>query len=177
MVKYIAFLRGINVSGQKIIRMELLRKVISEAGFADVKTYIQSGNLLFDSAETDTKILTLQLENLIDKSFGFRTDVIVCRITEIESIVNSSHFSSLKSDDLNKYYITFLKEEFAGLPQLPVFSKNKDIEIFYQSGNNLFSVCTPLKGIYGFPNSFIEKLSGIPATTRNPLTLGKILEL
>ncbi len=177
MLKYIAFLRGINVSGQKIIKMELLRKVVSEAGYTGVKTYIQSGNLLFDSDETDIKQLMLAIEDLVEKSFGFRTDVIVRKITEIESIVNSSHFSSLKSDDLNKYYITFLKEEFAGFPSLPVFSKNKDVEIFYQSGNNLFSVCTPIKGIYGFPNSIIEKLTGIPATTRNPLTLGKILEL
>ena len=67
MERYIAFLRGINVSGQKIIKMETLRKVLSEAGFSDVQTYIQSGNVLFSSQVQDMSFLVLAIENLIEK--------------------------------------------------------------------------------------------------------------
>lgn len=177
MIRYIAFLRGINVSGQKIIKMETLRQVITEAGFDNVKTYIQSGNLLFDSIEISSNKLTLRLEELIEKAFGFRTDVILRKLTDIETIVKYLQKFPMQSDEEKKYYITFLKNVFPEKLEIPVFSKNGDVEIFRQDENNLFTVNTLYKGNYGFPNAFIEKLTRIPATTRNPVTLAKILEL
>jgi len=177
MERYIAFLRGINVSGQKIIKMQALRKVFSDAGFEDVVTYIQSGNVLFTSYVRDSEQLIFQIENLIEKSFGFRTDVFLRKLTDIETIVNTPLFGQLKSDSGNKYYITFLKKEFTNGIEVPLLSKNKDVEIIFHNNNNLISISHSYKGNYGFPNSFIEKLTGIPATTRNPNTLEKILTL
>jgi uncharacterized protein (DUF1697 family) len=177
MIRYIAFLRGINVSGQKIIKMETLRQIITDAGFDNVKTYIQSGNLVFNSKQTDAGKLISQLEDLIEKTFGFRTEVILRKLIDIETIVKYSQNFPMQSDDEKKYYITFLKNEYPEKLEIPVFSKNEDTEIFHQDGNNLFTVNTLYKGNYGFPNAFIEKLTGIPATTRNPVTLAKILEL
>lgn len=177
MERYIAFLRGVNVSGKKIIKMEQLRKVISDAGFFNVKTYIQSGNLLFDTDEKETLKLQVLIENLVETSFGFRTDSILRRLADIEVIVNSPFFSQLKSDDEKKYFITFLKTDITIPIDLPLFSKNKDVEIFRCDGKEMFSVCTLHKGVFGFPNALIEKITGTPATTRNPLTLKKLLEL
>jgi len=177
MVQYIAFLRGINVSGQKIIKMEALRSVLVAAGFIDVKTYIQSGNILFTTDLQETSLLILRLENLIEKEFRFRTDVILRKVTDIESIVNSALFSSLRKDTGEKYYITFLKHEYPEPLTIPMFSKNKDVEIIHQNHIDFYSISRLHNGTYGFPNSFIEKLTGIPATTRNPNTLEKILKL
>ncbi len=177
MERYIAFQRGINVSGQKIIRMESLRSVFAESGFTDVKTYIQSGNLLFNSESNDLMLLILTIENLIEKAFGFHTDVILRRFTDVETLVNSTFFDLIQASVGKKHYITFLKDEYPLELTFPVFSKNKDVEIVRQDKMNFFSVSTIYKGNYGFPNSFIEKLTGIPATTRNPNTLVKILKL
>ena len=177
MERHIAFLRGVNVSGQKIVKMEQLRKVVSDAGFFNVKTYIQSGNLLFDTDETETANLIVMIENLIETAFGFRTDIILRRSADIKVIVNSPFFSQLKSDDEKKYYITFLKTGYTASIDLPLFSKNKEVEIFIFNGMEMFSVCAPHKGVFGFPNAFVEKITGTPATTRNPLTLIKLLEL
>ena len=177
MERHIAFLRGINVSGQKLIKMEALRKAFTEAGFGDVKTYIQSGNVIFDSDETDTKKLTMILEDVIEKSFGFRTDVILRRHSDIESILNSLKISIAESGEERKYYITFLKEVNSELFTIPLFSKNKDVEVIYHNNMEFISISNIFKGNFGFPNAFIEKTTGIPATTRNPITLGKILEL
>ena len=177
MGRYVAFLRGINVSGQKLIKMEALRKAFTETGFAEVKTYIQSGNVIFDSDVTDTKNLILRLEELIEKSFGFRTDVILRRHSGIESILNSLQISREKHSEEMKYYITFLKEAYSEPFTIPLFSKNKDVEVIYHNQMEFVSISTLYKGQYGFPNAYIEKLTGIRATTRNPLTLGKILEL
>lgn len=177
MNRYIAFLRGVNVSGQKIIKMETLRKVISDAGFTDVKTYIQSGNILFYSETTDLILIIQEIENQIRKIFGFQTDVILRKYADVKSIAESIGYSQIRSDEVNKFYITFLKEEYPEQLSLPLLSKNQDVEIIYQHKMELISISKPYKGIYGFPNSFVEKLTGIPATTRNPNTLEKILKL
>ena len=177
MLRYIAFLRGINVSGQKIIKMELLRKALTDEGFPDVKTYIQSGNVVFNSNNTVPEQLIQQIEDLIEQSFGFRTDVILRRTSDIKTIVDSPLFNTLKSDESKRYYITFLKSSFTDPLALPLFSKNKDVEIIYANEMDFISVSTLYKGNYGFPNAFIEKLTGIPATTRNPNTLEKLLTI
>jgi uncharacterized protein (DUF1697 family) len=177
MERYIAFLRGINVSGQKLIKMEALRKVLADYGFTDVKTFIQSGNVIFSTANTDSNHLILEIESLIEKHFGFRTDVILRRHSEIESVLNSLELFKLKSEEERKCYITFAKEEFSDHLEVPLFSKNHDVEIIFQNSKDFISVSTAYKGVYGFPNSFIEKLTGISATTRNPNTLEKILKL
>ncbi len=177
MERYIAFLRGINVSGQKIIKMETLRAVLAGAGFAEVKTYIQSGNILFNSEVQDTNLIIHTIEKLIKESFGFRTDVILRKYSEIERMVNSPLFIKLKMVEGTKYYITFLKEKYPEPLVLPLFSKNRDVEIIHQSEMDMTSVSTMFKGNYGFPNSFIEKLTGIAASTRNPNTLEKILAM
>lgn len=178
MGRYIAFLRGINVSGQKNIKMELLRKAFADAGFSDVKTYIQSGNVIFNSErKEDFRIMTGRIEDLIWKSFGFRTDVIIRKSTDIESVINSLMSIKPESGEEKKYYITFLKEEYSKTFTEPLFSKNNDVEVIYHNQKDFVSISKLHKGVYGFPNAFIEKLTGIPATTRNPTTLGKILEL
>lgn len=177
MERYIAFLRGINVSGQKIIKMEMLRTAASDAGFGDVKTYIQSGNLIFTSDENDENQLITKIEELIEVNFGFHTDVIVRKRSDITAIVNLPLFDPMKSDDEKKFYVTFLKNENSQDLEFPIFSKNREIELFQGNGREIFSVCTLYKGVYGFPNAFIEKLTGIPSTTRNPITLRKILEV
>jgi len=177
MEHYVAFLRGINVSGQKLIKMDALRKVLTESGFTDVKTYIQSGNLLFNAEDQDANHLILTLESLIEKHFGFHTDVILRKKIEIETVLKSMESFRLKSDEGRKYYITFAKEEFPVQIEVPLFSKNQDVEIIFHNSKDFISVSTEFKGNFGFPNSFIEKLTGIPATTRNPNTLEKILNL
>jgi uncharacterized protein (DUF1697 family) len=177
MERYIAFLRGINVSGQKIIKMDALRKAFTEEGFTEVKTYIQSGNVIFSSQVGDSNRLIQTIENRIEESFGFQTDVILRKFVEIESIMRSHFHSRNKSVDELKYYITFLKQEYPEVLELPLFSVNKEIEIIHQDNLCLITVSTPYKGINGFPNSFIEKLTGIKATTRNPNTLEKLLKL
>ncbi len=177
MVRYIAFLRGINVAGQKLIKMETLRKTMTDAGFSNVATYIQSGNIIFDSSGTDSGLIGLSIEDLVENTFGFRTDVILRKLTEIKAIVNSLGFSELQSDEEKKYYISFLKESYPGPLTVPEYSKNRDIEIYYKGRMEFYSISTLYKGNYGFPNAYIEKLTGIPATTRNPITLRKITEL
>ena len=177
MKRFVAFLRGINVSGQKLIKMETLRSAVTLAGYKNVKTYIQSGNLLFDSAAENENEIINDLENLIFSTFGFKTDIILRKKSDIEEFINSKHYNAFFADETKKHYITFLKNEYKDVFQIPLLSKNQDVEIVYRENRELISISRIYKGTYGFPNAFIEKLTGIPATTRNPETIRRILEL
>ena len=76
-MRYIALLRGINVGGQKRIKMIDLKIAFESLNFKNVKTYIQSGNVIFDSDSTDTIKLTNQIEKKISETFGFLVKTII----------------------------------------------------------------------------------------------------
>src|SRR6218665_3055571 len=96
---YLALLRGINVSGKKIIKMEDLRKLMGDAGYTNVKTYIQSGNIVFESAEKSKDKLAKAIETLIEKHFGFDVTVFVTDKTAIEAAIDNNPFTEGREEE------------------------------------------------------------------------------
>src|SRR5438552_19199303 len=109
MTKYIAFLRGINVSGQKLIKMEDLSRMFAEFGFHNVKTYIQSGNVIFETAEPNPDTLTEKIEQGLHESLGYEVTVILRTFLEVEDLVKRDPFKGTKADGNAKMYVTFLR--------------------------------------------------------------------
>ena len=72
MIKYVALLRGINVGGRKVIKMDALARVFVSLGFKSVKTYIQSGNVIFDGPVTHSDVLVKKIEKKLHKSLVLR---------------------------------------------------------------------------------------------------------
>lgn len=176
MISYIAFLRGINVSGHKIIKMTDLAKMFTDLKFKNVKTYIASGNVLFESNEKDASKLEAKIEKEIKKTFGFDVVVFVRTREELEKIVKLNPFAKIKIEK-PKFYVLLMKEKFAKL-KLPFVSEKYAVEIIAALDNNLFCVARPdVIGSGGGANLFIEKEHKIPATTRNWNTILKIMEL
>lgn len=182
MITYIAFLRGINVSGHKIIKMTELAKMFTDMKFKNVKTYIQSGNVLFESDEKDIAKLETKLEKEILKTFGFDVMVFVRAKEELEGIVKA--FSVPKLEHRNesklppKISILFIKEKDAGKIKVPVSSEKFAVEIIGAEGNNYFCSANPdVVGSGGGANLFVEKEYKISGTARNWNTIEKILSL
>jgi len=176
-LKYIAFLRGINVSGQKIIKMENLREMFSSFGLKNVTTYIQSGNVLFETAKTNAQTLTKKIESGLQKAFGYDVTVILRTVDEVAEIVKLNPFKNIQPDADVGLYVTFIAEELNPKPKLPLFSKQKDVEIIGMNNCDAFCLALPVKnGRYGFPNVFIEKEFRVLATTRNWTTVRKVVE-
>ncbi|MDB5083637.1 MAG: hypothetical protein JWN30_523 [Bacilli bacterium] len=90
---YIALLRGINVGGKNIIKMADLRHTFETLGFKQVKTYIQSGNVLFES-DDDEDSLRQRIEHEIESDFGISLTVILRTVEEIERIIENCPFDS-----------------------------------------------------------------------------------
>ena len=175
MANYIAFLRGINVGGQKIITMERLRQIFVSLGFTNVSSYIQSGNILFNSPETNRLILTQTIEQTLSNTFGFYISTIIRTEDEIKAILNDSIFNSYSNENI-KQYITFFQEKPQKDVPIPYTSPTRNFEVIKQTDTEAYIVSFLVKGKYGFPNNFIEKELNIVATTRNWRTLDKIVK-
>jgi uncharacterized protein (DUF1697 family) len=174
-MKYVAFLRGINVGGKNKIKMETLREVCSALGFENVKTYINSGNVIFETAQTDDKKLAEQIEKAIEKEFALRIKVIVRQISEIENIIKNNPFAGQFENDKD-LHVFFLDEELPNEKCELLLSNNNENEIFAVRHREIFCLLrvSVLDSLIG--KDYIGKKLKVSATARNWRTVGKILE-
>jgi len=105
---YIAMLRGINVGGHHRIKMEQLKKSFASLGFDQVRTYIQSGNVVFQAAKASPAMLSRRFEEIIAKDFGFSVSVVIRSEAELSKIIESNPFVNQRGVDLEKLHVTFL---------------------------------------------------------------------
>ena len=108
--QYLALLRGINVGGNNIIKMADLKACFESMGFTDVGTYIQSGNVLFRSAEKDSLKLTQKIEKALSERFSYKSRMVVVAHKELRKIVDGAPKGFGKDLDKYRYDVIFLKE-------------------------------------------------------------------
>jgi len=98
-VKYVAFLRGINVGKHRRITMAEVKQAFEDAGYENVATYVASGNVIFDAAETDQKALTAAVETQLEAALGYHVDVILRSAKEIGGLVTANPFAGVETGD------------------------------------------------------------------------------
>ena len=131
---YIALLRGINVGGKSKVEMSKLRDVFEKLGYTDVKTYINSGNVIFSSNNTDLLALRNEIEAEIKKDFGFSVPVVVRTGEQIIEIANNLPTSWI-NDDTMKCYVIFLWGEIDNQDILDKVTVNPALEdVIYLPG-------------------------------------------
>ena len=177
MIRYIAFLQGINPAGQKQVTMDEVRDYFEELlGLQNISTYIQSGNVLFESEATDETDLRYKLEKQLKDRLGYEVKVILRMFHEIRNVIKNNPFDQLKTADTRNLYVTLLSD-------VPPYSVRGSLGVYSNDAEDARLVKREvyiLSGNYGktcFPNSLIEKKLGVAATTRNWATLNKILDL
>ncbi|MFA4886815.1 MAG: DUF1697 domain-containing protein [Candidatus Nanoarchaeia archaeon] len=174
-MEYVAFLRGINVAGQRLIRMEVLCKLFTSLKLKKVSSFIQSGNIMFESNEKE-EVLLKNIEEKLVKQFGSEVKVFLIELNTLKEMVESNPFKKVKSEE-SHCFVTFIPKESAKGVILPLFSKNKDVEVFLKKEEMLCSISQRINGKHGFPNPFIEKELKVSATTRNWHTVEQIVAL
>jgi uncharacterized protein (DUF1697 family) len=107
---YIALLRGINVGGNNIIRMADLKACFEEMGFSNVKTYIQSGNVLFESSEKNREKLIAGIEKTLSEKFSYKSRVVVITGEELAETVRNAPAGFGSAPEKYRYDVLFLKE-------------------------------------------------------------------
>lgn len=111
MTKYLALLRGINVSGHNMIKMDALKKMLENMGFQNVETYIQSGNVFFDSEEENAAGVGFKIKQEISKVFGYDVPVIMVSKTDLELCFKNNPYLKEKECDIKKLYVAFISKE------------------------------------------------------------------
>ena len=122
MIKYIAFLRAINVGGKNLIKMDELKKRFETLGFKNVRTYIQSGNVIFQSFTSDQNVLAKKIENLLHKNLSSDVLVFLRTVEELNAIVKFDPYQKQKFKLETKLYITFIKDGLKQKLKLPFLS-------------------------------------------------------
>jgi uncharacterized protein (DUF1697 family) len=178
MQTFISILRGINVSGQKKILMADLKVLYENLKFKDVRTYIQSGNVIFKSNEPLSDIeFEKKIEDQIFKKYDFHVPVIIRSEDEIRKIIAANPFLKEKNIEQKKLHVTFLsnipdKENVESIEKMD-FSPDK----FMISGKEVYLYVPNGYGETKISNTFFEKKLKVKATTRNWNTVNKLSEL
>lgn len=176
MIQHIAFLHGINVSGRRIIKMEELRKMFEELKFKNVRTYIQTGNVIFETSSKSSDLLTKKIERHLHKSLGFEIDTMLRSISEIEIILKDNPFNKVKLDKMVHLYLTFLREEPSTELKKSLLSQSDNIANYKIKRREVYTLYQRSNAKHPFSNNFVEKKLKVAATTRNWTVMNKILD-
>lgn len=173
--RFVAFLRGVNVGG-KLVSMEKLRQTFEDLGFGNVKTLLNSGNVVFDALDFDKAALSSKIEQLLEEMFGFKIIVILKTTSEIQDLVKSEPFKEIEVTEQTRLYVTFLK--YRPNPKTNSQSTRKDFQILKVEDGMVLSVVR-LSLNFGTTEAMkiLETEFGKDITTRNWNTILKITTL
>ena len=176
MKKFIALLRGINVSGQKQIKMSDLKSLFEKTGFQNVETYIQSGNVIFSSNEKSSEKLEQKISSAIKKTFGFDVKVIVVTPEVINQVLKINPFIK-KKKDTDKLYVIFLSERPSKASIEKLAETDFSPEEFIIKRKLVYLFVPNGYGKAKLNNNYFENKLKLFGTTRNLKTLKALAEL
>ena len=174
MNKYVAFIRGVNVGGITLTMYDL-KKIFAGLGFKNIQSYIQSGNIVFESDETDTTLLGNKIQESIQKKTKLSVVVFIKTNEQIRSLVSNTPFG--KNFDANRIYVIMMNKT-------PIAEKFEGIKSGISAGENFILKKDVIYSYYGngygkskHTNNYFEKVLSVSATTRNWNTINKIFDL
>jgi uncharacterized protein (DUF1697 family) len=178
MAKYVALLRAINVAGHPRVTMDRLRKAFDAAGCRNVRTCIQSGNVIFESSTRSPGAITASLVAQLRSLLGTEPGIVPRSFGEVEELVRRAPFQGVEAGKDVKLYVVFLFGPPRAKPRFPLVSPKEALEALGMAGLEVFVVSRRRQnGGFGFPNNFIEAELGVAATARNWSTVSKLVAL
>jgi uncharacterized protein (DUF1697 family) len=167
MQTYISILRGINVSGQRVIKMDDLRTLYAKLGFLNSQSYIQSGNVIFQNQPLPPKELERLISAKIADSFNFDVPVIVLDIEELNRVILNNPFPNEKEKDSTRMHVTFLSGKPEELQLEQLIGINFQPDEFHVIDKAIYVYCPNGYGATKLNNAFFERKLGLSATSRN----------
>lgn len=175
-MRYVALLRGINVGGNTMVKMEELRRMFEALGFEGVTSYINSGNLAFDTGRSSESNLSAKIEAAVENLVGKRVQVMVRDQRDIERIIAKNPFAG-KYQSHKEMHVLFLKTELSK-EQMAWLTDTTPIGEFFEIRGREIYCHLPM----GVADSYLgrglfEKKLKAPVTARNWRTVEKLAEL
>jgi uncharacterized protein (DUF1697 family) len=175
MKTYIALFRGINVGGKNTLLMKELKILLENYDFQNVRTYIQSGNVVFQSRENNKQKISDKMSAAINKNYGFKPQVLVLNREELEEVIRSNPFN--KGESGQKTLHAGFLESVPPDPDLPGLEKLKSGNEQFKLKNNIFYLYAPDGVGRSKLAARAEHLLGVRMTDRNWRTICKIMAI
>lgn len=172
MNRYIAFLRAINVGGTTIIKMTDLKRMFESFGLENVQTYIQTGNVVFESPEGNAANLEEQIERQLEEASGKLIQLFVRTMREVAAIVDHCPFDPGEGETV---HVVILDKKPGRKTTRELMSLSCDADDFAIIGKEMFNLRRDREKSV-FSNNLVEKTLGVPGTTRNLTTIKKLAE-
>ena len=154
--------------------MEELRTLYKSLGFKNVKTYIQSGNVIFKTSILDTKVIIDMVKSKINQEFGYEITIVIRTQEEMDKIVENNPYSN---KDLSKVHVIFLLDNQLDYSTQELLKAKTDQEEFKIIGKEIYLYLPSGSGRTKLTNNFFERKLDVKSTTRNWRTVNKILEI
>ncbi len=156
--------------------MELLREMFSSLGFENVKSYINSGNVIFETIKTNDNVLSAKIADAITATFSLKINVMTRTIYEIENLIKNNPFAGQFENDKD-LHVFFLDEDLRDEKRELLLAQANENEMFSVQPRTIFCLLriSILDSIVG--KGFIDKKLKVSATARNWRTVNKILEI
>lgn len=176
MTAFVALLRAVNVGGNNLIKMADLKAICEGLGFTDVKTLLQSGNVVFKAKGSD-KSVGKKLADAIEKSHGFRPAIMVRTADEIADAMKRNPFRAEEKRDPTHLVIAFMADPPTSGAKERVAAVKVATERLHLSGRELHAHYACGQGTSKVTNAIVERALGVPCTARNWNTVTKLLNL
>ena len=177
MTTYISMLRGINVGGHKKIKMDTLKQLYVELGYTNVQTYIQSGNVIFQTQDIDAVNLAKSIAKQILEITGLEVPVLVLKLDEMKRIIENSPFVFDLSKNPTSFHITFLSETPDIINLEKIKSTDFGADHFELLDKAIYVYCPTGYGNTKLTNTFFENKLKVTATSRNWKTVNELVRL
>jgi len=170
-------LRGVNLGGQKILKMEALRALYESLRFDDVATFIQSGNIVFRTKERDLSKICKRIGGGIEKNFGFRPEVILRTTEEMRGVIARNPFAARKEIEPSKLLVWFLpaapdaearkKLQMVKIQQEELRLEERELYIYFPDGQGRSKLSLPA----------VDRALKVLGTGRNWNTVQKLMDM
>lgn len=174
MMILVSLLRGVNVAGHNILKMSELAELYESLGFENVRTYLQSGNVVFSHAGKETATVTLKIEKALKQRLSLDVIVFTRTSDELRNVIARRPFAK---ENLGKLHVTFLRTKPVNLPMDKLNALRDRYERFAIKDREVYLFLPNGIGRSKLSNNFLEKVLGVPATTRNWNTVTALVDM
>ncbi len=172
--RHIAFLRAINVGGHTV-KMERLRQFFTALGYANVETFIASGNVIFDAPVQAARAIEEQIEGQLRASLGYAVATFIRTPAELAAIAQYQPFPAADLEaEGNALYIAFMPTTPSDEAQHALLAARTPTDDFHIHGRELYWLCRTRISDSVFSGARLERMLGMPSTMRNATTVRKL---
>ena len=169
---FVSLLRGINIGGHHLIRMPALKSLYESMGFADVATYIQSGNVVFRTTKEDASAIEHLIEKNLLTTFGFPVAVVVRTPSQMGKVIKANPYTGRDGIDINRLAVAFLKSHpTAALTRNLAIAAAKTTDEYLVAGSAVYLHCPNGFARTLLTSTFFEKHLKVGTTARNWKTI------